>query len=180
MRKKLEKVVDIPEGVEARIEGNLFTCKGPEGENKRQLKVRKIKIKIEGGKILLSNPKATKNDKKIMNTLASHLNNMVNGVVKKFEYQLKICHGHFPFTVKEDSGKYVIKNFLGEKANRTVLIPEGAEVEIKKDIITIRSVNKEIAGQASANFEAATKIKKRDNRIFQDGIYIINKNGKLM
>ena len=57
-------------------------------------------------------------------------------------------------------------------------MPEGAELDIGKEIITIKSVNKEIAGQAAANFEAATKIRARDNRIFQDGVYIINKAGK--
>jgi large subunit ribosomal protein L6 len=54
----------------------------------------------------------------------------------------------------------------------------GAELEIEKDIITIKSVDKEIAGQATANLEKATQIKKRDKRVFQDGIYIINKAGK--
>ena len=59
-------------------------------------------------------------------------------------------------------------------------LPEGIDLEIDKEIITIKSVNKEIAGQAAANFEAVTRIRGRDKRIFQDGIYIINKAGKEM
>ena len=119
-----------------------------------------------------------KMDKKIMNTLFSHIQNMIQGVQEKFVYELKICHGHFPFTVKIEGKKAIIKNFLGEKVDRKVDLLEGADFEIKKDLIIVRSVNKELAGQAAANFEFATKIKGRDKRVFQDGIYIIKKNGK--
>jgi len=72
----------------------------------------------------------------------------------------------------------IIKNFLGEKIPRKTKILEGAEVEMDKDIIKVRSVNKERAGHDAANFETATKIRKKDKRVFQDGIFIINKAGK--
>ncbi len=72
----------------------------------------------------------------------------------------------------------MIKNFLGEKVDRILEVPDGVDVEIKKEIITVKSPNKELAGQASANFETATRIRGRDKRTFQDGIYIIEKGGK--
>ena len=122
--------------------------------------------------------KATKTEKKMMNTIAAHIRNMIKGVQEKFEYKLKICFSHFPFTVKQEGNKIIVNNFLGEKINRTVEMPEGAEIDIAKDIITIKSINREIAGQAAANFEKITKVRNKDIRIFQDGIYILNKAGR--
>ncbi len=180
MKKPLFKKIEIPEGIEINLEDSKINVKGPEGELTRNFNPGRVKIEFNGKEIILGQEKATKNEKKIMNTLEAHIKNMIKGVTKKFEYNLKICHGHFPFTVKIEGDKAIIKNFLGEKVERIVKIPEGVEIEIKKEIITIKSMDKELAGQASANFEKATKIKGRDLRVFQDGIYIIEKAGKKM
>lgn len=178
MRKEFIQTIEIPEGVEANLDGTKLTVKGPEGENSREFKVGKIKFEIKDGKIILSDKEATKNQKKIINTFASHIRNMIKGVQEKFVYELKIASSHFPMTVKVEGNKATIKNFLGEKIERKCKIPEGAEVDVKKDSITVKSVSKEIAGQAAANFEKATRISNRDRRVFQDGIYMINKAGK--
>jgi large subunit ribosomal protein L6 len=178
MKKVLFQEVEIPEGIEASLDENKFTVKGPEGENSREFNLGRLDFKIQDKKITLGNKVSTKTEKKMMNTIVAHIQNMIAGVQEKFVYELKICYSHFPFTVKIEGNKVEIKNFLGEKISRETKIPEGAEVEMKKDIITVKSINKEIAGQAAANFEIATKIKGRDKRIFQDGIYITKKNGK--
>ncbi len=180
MKKPLSKKIEVPEGVTVSFKDETLEIKGPEGEVKRKLNLGKVNLAVtENGKeIELSHANATKKEKKVMNTTASHIKNMIKGVTKKFEYILKICFGHFPFTVKQEGRKISIKNFLGEKVDRTVMMPEGVDVEIKKEIITVRSSDKELAGQASANFETATRIKGRDKRVFQDGIYIIEKDGK--
>ncbi len=178
MKKPFQQIIEIPEGVEVSLNGNLLKIKGPEGENSREFKLGKIKFDASKDKITLNDKKATKCEKKIINTTSSHIQNMIKGVQEKFTYNLKVAASHFPMTVKVDGKKAEIKNFLGEKIPRYCKIPEGAEVEIKKNDITIKSINKEIAGQAAANFEKATKISNRDRRIFQDGIYITNKAGK--
>ena len=72
----------------------------------------------------------------------------------------------------------LIKNFLGEKTPRKIKLKNEVDVKVDKDVITINSIGKELAGQTAANFETATRIRNRDKRVFQDGIFIINKNGR--
>lgn len=178
MRKELFQTVEIPEGIEANVEGALVTIKGPEGELKREFKVFGLEFDKKDNAIVVGSKKATKMEKKMMNTIVAHIKNMIKGVKEKFEYTLKIAHSHFPFTVKVEGNKAIIKNFLGEKVDRHVKIPEGVEVNAGKEIITIKALDKELAGQAAANFEKATKIRKKDRRIFQDGIFMLTKGGK--
>ena len=177
MHKELFHEVEIPEGIDAKLDGAKLTIKGPHGENTREFKIGKLYFKKEGNKILLGNEKSTKNEKRLMSTLASHIRNMIKGVQKKFEYKLKICFSHFPITVDIKDNQATIKNFLGEKVARKCKIFKDAEVKIDKEIITITSSNKEIAGQVAANFENATKVGNRDRRVFQDGIFITSKCG---
>lgn len=178
MKKELYQEIEIPEGIEAEINGTILKVSGPEGVNEKKFSISKLEFKKEGNKIIIGNKKSTKKEKKLMNTIASHIKNMIKGVQEKFEYQLKICFSHFPITVEKKDKEVIIKNFLGEKIPRKTKILEGVEVEIDKDIIKVSSVSKELAGQVAANFETATKIRKKDKRIFQDGIFITNKAGR--
>jgi len=180
MKKSLTQKIEIPNGIEINIDGTELIVKGPEGENKKKFNFGKLKIEKKNNEIIISHEKATKKEKKMMNTIASHIKNMIKGVQKKFEYKLKICFSHFPFTVKVKENKAIIKNFLGEKIERKSKILDGVDIEIDNQIITITSINKESAGQTAANFEKATRIRNRDKRIFQDGIFIINKCGRDM
>ena len=174
----MNKEIEIPEKVEAEINQNKIILSGKEGKNSREFNLGKINLEKKDNKIILSCEKGTKREKRIMNSCLAHIKNMIQGIQKKFEYKLKICSSHFPMNVKIDGNKAIIKNFLGEKVDRKVELPKDIEVKIEKEIITIFSKDKETCGQAAANLEKATKIRGRDRRIFQDGIYIINKAGK--
>jgi large subunit ribosomal protein L6 len=177
-RKKLISEIKIPDNVEVEIRDKEISVKGPEGENTRNFDMRKLNIEKKEGKILIENPAATRKEKRRINSMTAHLKNMILGVQKKFEYKLKICSVHFPITIEMKGNKALIKNFLGEKTPRKCSIPKNAEIDITKEIITVKSTDKEIAGQAAANFETATRVRNRDRRVFQDGIFITSKIGK--
>ena len=178
MHKELFQKIEIPEGINIEIDGAKISVSGPEGKNERSFNIANLNFEKKGNEIVIGNKKATKKEKRNMNTIIAHIGNMIKGVQNKFEYKLKICFSHFPITVEVKENEALIKNFLGERVARKVKIPEGVEVKVEKDMIVINSPNKELAGQAAANFENVTRIAKKDRRIFQDGIFIINKCGK--
>jgi len=183
MKKPLFQEIEIPEGVEVTIEGTLFKIKGAEGENQREFKIGKIDMEKKGEKIIIGTKKASKKEKKMINTTVAHMRNMIRGVQEKFEYELKGCYSHFPFTIELEENGATIKNFLGEKIPRKVKFSQEVEVEVGKDSnkkipISVKSIDRELAGQTAANFEMATKVRNKDRRVFQDGIFIVNKAGK--
>lgn len=178
-RKDYIREVEIPEGISAEINPGGILIKKDSNELRRGIN-QKINIKRQGDKIILKAEKATKREKKIIGTFVSHIKNMIAGVQEKFVYRLQIASVHFPMNVSVDKEKneIVVKNFLGEKKDRRVKIIDGAEVRVDKDIITVESIDKEKAGQMTANLEKATRVKGKDRRVFQDGIFIIEKHGR--
>jgi len=178
MKRELFQRIEIPEGVEANVDGNLITVIGKEGKVERRFDFAKLIVEKKGKEIIIGNKNSSKKEKRRMNTITAHINNMIHGVGEKFEYKLKVCFSHFPITVEIKGNEALIKNFLGERTPRKVKIPAGADVQVDKDVITITSPDVEVAGQASANFENVTRIVNRDRRVFQDGIFITSKAGE--
>ena len=178
MKKELFKEIEVPEGIEVKIDRNSLNIKGPEGNISKEFNTSKLELHFKEGKVIVGSKKATKNEKRMMNTIVAHVQNMIKGVQEKFEYELKICFSHFPITVDIEGNNATIKNFLGEKIPRKSQIIEGSEAKIDKEFITVTSIDKELAGQTAANFEKATRVTSKDRRVFQDGIFIINKAGK--
>ncbi len=178
MRKEVYQKVKIPQGVEVKINGSKVEVKGPQGHLTRDFNFSGIDFQVKGNELIIGHKKATKNEKKTINTTFAHLKNMLKGVEENYEYNLKVCYSHFPITVEMKGKEAIIKNFLGEKVPRKAKIPQGVEVKVDKEFITVSAADKELAGQAAANFEKATLIRKRDRRVFQDGIFITSKAGK--
>lgn len=171
-RKDIKEVIELPEGFNTEIEWDKIKISGGSKSVERRLEFPAKKV---GDKIIIEQEKATKKEKRLIKSLAAHLRNIILGLGKKFVYKLQICSVHFPMNVSVKEQELVIKNFLGEVKDRKAKILQDVEVKIEKDIIMVESHDKEKAGQTSANIERATKISKRDRRVFQDGIYLIKK-----
>jgi large subunit ribosomal protein L6 len=175
----ISKEIEFPSEISVKIEGNKIKLAKNGKELERKLSLV-IDAKIEGNKIILSSKKSTKREGKIIGSYAAHIKNMIEGLKQPFSYKLKVANVHFPITIEHDSAKGIllIKNFLGEKTPRIARIEKGVNVKASRDTIELESEDIEKAGQTAANIEKATKIRFRDRRVFQDGIYIVEKPGR--
>jgi large subunit ribosomal protein L6 len=79
----------------------------------------------------------------------------------------------------KDSNEVIVNNFLGEKVDRKIKLVDGVEVSVKGEDIEITSANIESAGNAAAQIEKGTKVRNKDRRIYQDGIFITEKPGRV-
>lgn len=171
----IREEIEIPEGVEVIIDKELVSIKGPNGEDSRKFTYPNVSIKNGDDVVLLETLFPKKKDKAMIGTTKAHISNMIKGVTEGFTYTMKIVYAHFPMTVKVNKDVVNIDNFLGERHPRFAKIVGDSKVSVKGDEVTITGINKEHVGQTMANLEQATKIKGRDPRVFQDGIYLISK-----
>ncbi|MEK6819946.1 MAG: 50S ribosomal protein L6 [Nanoarchaeota archaeon] len=178
MRREFFQEIEIPHGVEIELDGDIIKVKGKNGETQKKFKTRKFKVEKMENKILIGTKEATKKEKRLINTFRAHIKNMIEGIQNKFEYKMKAVYSHFPMTVEMHGNEITIKNFLGEKIPRKSKILPHVDVKISGDFIVIHSSNKEAAGQTAANLEKATWIRRKDRRVFQDGIFITSKAGE--
>lgn len=179
-RTNITEEIELPEGVSITINGDQITAKGPKGESTKKMQARGVIIKADNGKVTLTAQDATKLQKNMLFTYKAHIKNLAKGAAEGYNYKLKICSGHFPMNVGLKGNTLEVKNYIGEKVPRILKIKEGAEVKINGDEIEVNSVNKETAGQVAADIEKLMKRPGFDRRIFQDGIYITEKDGKAM
>ncbi|PIZ52116.1 50S ribosomal protein L6 [Candidatus Woesearchaeota archaeon CG_4_10_14_0_2_um_filter_33_13] len=182
MKIDLREEIELPNGVTAVVDPitKVVKIKGSKEEIDRAFLHPKVKINLEGNKIILVAEKATKREKTMLGSYYAHINNMIKGVQEPHTYKLKICSGHFPMNVAVSGTEFVIKNFLGESVPRKFKIVPGVDIKVNGTEIVVKSADKEKAGMMAAKIELLCRITNRDIRIFQDGCYITHKAGKDM
>lgn len=167
--------VKLPEGVVGRLEGYILQIKGPLGTVSKDFSRIPVALKIDGSKVVLSVPSSKRRHKAVLGTAKSIISNMIIGVTKGFTYRLKIVYAHFPITVRVKDKTVYIENFYGERSPRTAKIVGECKVQVQGDDVIVSGIDKEHVGATAANIEQATRIKRKDQRVFLDGIYIYEK-----
>jgi large subunit ribosomal protein L6 len=167
--------IKLPNGVTASLKGRELTLKGPKGELKRTLKESRVEIAVEKGGVTIRCDLPRRAEKAELGSFSSHVRNMIFGVQNGYEYKMKTVFAHFPIKTTVKGSVFMIENFLGERSARKATILPGVKVDAKGDQISVTGIDLEKVSQTAANIETATKVRRRDIRVFQDGIYITQK-----
>ncbi len=170
-----KRTIGIPEGVNVTVDNMDVSVSGPQGQLKRELWYPGITIKKVDSEVVVETDMSRREQLAMLGTFESHLKNMITGVSKGYEYKMKVVYSHFPIQLKAEGNQVLISNFLGEKKARKASIMGNARVAIKGDQVVITGINKEEVGQTAANIRTATKIKRFDPRVFQDGVYLVER-----
>ncbi len=173
----LQRTVSIPEKVSVQVEGRTVSVKGPLGSLQEDLSHLPVSINVDDNKVRLETTWPRKREIGMLGTAAAHVRNMLKGVTQGYRYELRTVYAHFPVTVKVDDKAKVLKieNFTGEKTPRYAKIVEGVKVDVKGEDISVEGIDLKSVSQTAANIQDSTKIKKKDLRVFLDGIYVSGK-----
>lgn len=165
-------MVSIPKGVNATVSGKKVSMKGPKGSVEREFKVKGLVLKLDGSEITVAKEEGSKLSFAVMISVAAHIANMAIGASEGYEKKMTIVYAHFPISVEVKGDKLLIKNFIGEKKPREARIIGATKIVSKGADVTVSGPSKEDVGQTVSNIRTCVKIRNRDPRVFQDGLYV--------
>ncbi len=167
--------IDIPDDVSAETDHLELTVEGPNGSVTRRLWYPDIEVTVEDGVVAIASENEDAKTNATVGTFESHVSNMIHGVTDGWEYTMEVYYAHFPMQVTVEGDEVVIENFLGERAQRRTPVRGDTDVQIDGETVTLSGSDKEAVGQTAADIEQLTKVTDKDTRVFQDGVYIVEK-----
>jgi large subunit ribosomal protein L6 len=174
---EISKTIQVPDGVDVKIDKRKVTVNGAKGTLQRDFSYVPVSIEAEDDKaVRVWAEWPRKKEASLVGTIYSHIQNMITGVQEGFSYKLKIVFSHFPISVKVQDKTVLIENFTGERRARRSKIIGDVKVKVESEDIIVEGINLEDVSQTAANIEQATKVKKKDPRVFLDGIYVYERN----
>ena len=167
--------LEIPDEVSAEMDHLDLTVEGPNGSVTRRLWYPDVDVSVEDGAVVIQSDEDDAKTNSTLGTFESHVRNMFHGVTDGWEYEMEVFYSHFPMKVRVENDEVVIENFLGEKAPRRTTIHGDTEVSVDGEELTLSGSDIEAVGQTAADIEQLTRVKDKDIRVFQDGVYITAK-----
>ena len=167
--------IEIPDDVSAETDHLELTVEGPNGSVTRRLWYPDIEVTVEDGVVAIASENEDAKTNATVGTFESHVANMIHGVTEGWEYTMEVYYAHFPMQVSVEGDEVVIENFLGERAQRRTPIRGDTDVQIDGETVRLTGSDKEAVGQTAADIEQLTKVTDKDTRVFQDGVYIVEK-----
>ncbi|QKY16959.1 50S ribosomal protein L6 [Halorubrum sp. CBA1229] len=167
--------IEIPDDVSAETDHLELTVEGPNGSVTRRLWYPDVEVTVEDGVVAIASENEDAKTNATVGTFESHVANMIHGVTDGWEYTMEVYYAHFPMQVTVEGDEVVIENFLGERAQRRTPIRGDTDVQVDGETVTLSGSDKEAVGQTAADIEQLTKVTDKDTRVFQDGVYIVEK-----
>lgn len=142
-----KKPIEIPKGVEVKIDGNSVSVKGPKGSLQRTFPSG-IGIKREDGSIIVTPAIHGKDIGALHGLTRTLITNMIEGVTKGFEKILEISGVGYKALIQ---GRNIVLN-LGFSHQITYQLPVGIDASVdKQTVVTLKGVDKELVGQVASN-----------------------------
>jgi large subunit ribosomal protein L6 len=169
--------IPVPSGVTVTVDPktNRTTIKGPKGTLERPFRSLSVKVRLDGNTVIVEKELPRRKEKSMAGTYAAHIQNMIKGVTNGWTYTMKAVFNHFPIKMTLHGDEFHVENFLGERAPRVAKIAPGVKITVKGADVTLEGVDLAAVSQTAANIEGCTKIRNKDIRVFQDGVYITKK-----
>lgn len=144
-----KKPIELPKGVDVRIDGSTVTVKGPKGELTRTFDAR-LQISREDGRVVVKRASDERQARALHGLTRALIANMVTGVSTGFTRQLEIGAESVGYRAEMSGQKLVL--YLGYSHPIEMTPPAGITfaTDSKTRTITVSGVDKELVGEMAA------------------------------
>ncbi|KAK0733408.1 ribosomal protein L6, alpha-beta domain-containing protein [Lasiosphaeria miniovina] len=180
-----EETLEVPSNVKVSIKSRLVTVVGPRGKLVKDLSHLAVSFSIlKPGVIGIEIHHGNRKNVATLRTVRTLINNLIIGVTRGFKYKMRYVYAHFPInvnlSVSPETGchEVEIRNFIGEKIVRRVIMQSGVSVEIskaQKDELILTGNSLEAVSQSAADIQQICRVRNKDIRKFLDGLYVSEK-----
>jgi len=165
------KPIEIPNGVDVKIDGNVITVKGPKGQLTQTVHPDMI-VKIEDKNIIVQRPDDERQHRALHGLTRTLIANMVEGVTKGYEKTLEIVG--IGYRASKQGKKLVLT--IGYSHPVEIEEPAGITIEVPEQTkIIVKGIDKQQVG----NFAAKIKSVREPDAYHGKGIKYANEVLKL-
>jgi len=144
-----KKPVTVVAGIDVSLDGTTLVAK--KGKLEKRLETHgRVEISIDGAEVTFSRVGDSKESSAFWGTYRALFANIIEGLDKGFEKSLEINGVGYRAAVQ---GK-VLNLQLGFSHPVEYAIPEGLDVTVTKNIITLKGSDKQVVGQAAAEIRS--------------------------
>ena len=145
--------IDIPAGVDVKVDGAAVTVKGPKGELALNV-ASPIEVKVEDNQVLVTRPDDERESRALHGLTRSLIANQIIGVTEGYSKGLEIVGTGYRVAQRGSSVEFA----LGFSHPVTVEPPAGITLTVEgNNKITVAGIDKQAVGETAANIR---KIKK--------------------
>ncbi len=170
-----KKAVELPEGIEAKLEKNRLEIKGPKGSLVLNIH-REARVNISGSEIRVEKTGASKKAPAIWGLTRALIASSVEGVRNGYKKQLELQGVGFRMAVQSRKMNLA----LGFSHPVVIEIPEGIEAKITSEgILEVTGIDKQKVGQFAADIRRLKPAEPYKGKGFRyAGEYVRRKAGK--
>ena len=140
------KPIDVPNGVEIKLDGQEISVKGPKGNLSMEIH-KNMKVNVDGSIITVVRPDDEPANRSLHGLTRTLINNMIIGVTEEFKRELEVNGVGYKATKQ---GKKLIMS-LGYSHLVEIDEPAGITIDVPNpNQIVVRGSNKEAVGQLAA------------------------------
>lgn len=182
-----EEWLTIPDGVTVSIKARVVIVNGPRGKITKDMSHLNVDMrcmtkidKKSGAKsnvIRIRMWFGSYKQKCQVKTVHTLLDTMINGVREGVQYKMRLVYAHFPINanIAKDGSFVELKNFLGGRQVKKVVMQPGCKVRLGTDVkdeLIFEGIDKEAVSLGCAQLCQACSIGTKDERKFLDGVFV--------